>query len=60
MTELFKWRKRLTSSEVNKLFVDHLESLIASGVEFDESQVRRYWAAAEVAASKVDTPDESE
>lgn len=60
MPELFKWRKRLTSSEVSKLFTDHLESLIASGIEFDESQVRRYWAAAEVAASKVDNTNESE
>lgn len=38
--------------EVSKMFTDHLESLIASGMEFDESEVRRYWAAAEVAASK--------
>lgn len=56
---IFSYRKRLTESEVSKLFTDHLESLIASGMEFNESEVRKYWAAAEVAASKVDTPDEN-
>ena len=56
---IFSYRKRLTESEVSKLFTDHLESLIASGMKFNESEVRKYWAAAEVAASKVDTPDEN-
>ena len=56
---IFAYRKRLTESEASKLFTDHLESLIASGMEFNESEVRKYWAAAEVAASKVDTPDEN-
>lgn len=57
--DVFAYRKRLTHSEVSKLFTDHLESLIASGMEFNESDVRRYWAAAEVAASKVDTPNKN-
>lgn len=56
---IFAYRKRLTESEVSKLFTDHLESLIASGMEFNESDVRKYWAAAEVAATKVDTPNEN-
>lgn len=32
-----------SESEINKTYVDHLESLIASGLPFDEAGIRHEW-----------------
>lgn len=47
MKGIFAYRPRQTQAEVSKLFTDHFESLIQSGIEFDESNLRKYWAEAE-------------
>jgi hypothetical protein len=47
MKNLFDYRPRMTKSEASKLFVDHYESLIQAGMEFDEDNLRACWAEAE-------------